>query len=185
MQYKGILHRKVNLFFNWYEDPDRQDEIDECLHKNKELFDEVIVVYGRPTFKELFELTKEYPKDINCFCNSDIYFTNLDRIRTIRHNECFAVTRADLLNDLNAQGSQDCWVFDGVIKPIDADFTMGKWGCDNRVAHEIQKAGYDIKNPSLSINLVHLHKVDNRIWNPEERKRNTIKPPYLTLQPCK
>lgn len=185
MKYLGILHRKVNLFFNWYESTDRQHEIDECLKRNQELFDEVIVVYGRPTFKELFELTKEYPNDINCFCNSDIYFTDLTRIRQIKANECFAITRADLLNDPNCVGSQDAWVFKGVIKPIDADFTMGMWGCDNRVAYEIQKTGYDIKNPSLSINLVHLHEIDNRIWNPEERKRNTIKPPYLTIQPSK
>lgn len=185
IHYKGIIEPKVNLFFNWYESPTRQHEIDECLHKNKELFDEVIVVYGRPTFKELFELTKEYPNDINCFCNSDIYLTDLTRIKQIKANECYAVTRADLLNDPNAVGSQDAWVFKGVIKPIDADFTLGKWGSDNRVAYEIQKAGYDIKNPSLSINLVHLHEIDNRIWNPEERKRNTIKPPYLTLQPIK
>ena len=183
MKYHGILHKKVNLFFNWYESQTRQHEIDECLERNKQLFDEVIVVYGRPTFKELFELTKEYPNDINCFCNSDIYFTSLDRIRLISPNECYAVTRHDLINDPNSVGSQDCWCFNGWIKPIEANFPLGFWGSDNRIAHEIKSAGYDIKNPALSINLVHLHKEDNR--NYMRNESNTVKEPYLTLPLCK
>lgn len=179
MEYKGISHNKVNLFFNWYEDPLRQHEIDECLSINKLLFDRVIIVEGRPTFKELFELSKQYPNDINCYCNSDIYFTDLTRIKQIKPNECFAITREDLINNPNGPGSQDAWIFRGEIKPIESNFTMGMWGCDNRVAHEIKKAGYDIKNPALSVKLIHLHKEDKR--NYKRTEQNTVPPPYLTL----
>lgn len=163
IEYKGIKHKKVNLFFNWYEDNNRQHEIDEALGFNKELFNEVIVVYGRPTFKELFELTKEYPNDINCFCNSDIYFTSLDRIRTIKDNECFAITREDLLNNPNAVGSQDAWVFSGIIKEIDCNFTMGMWGCLSGETiinyNRGKRSGY------RTISLDRLFKNKNSIWN--------------------
>lgn len=182
INYKGVIEPKINLFFNWYESTTRQHEIDLCLLKNKSIFNNVIIVHGRPTFKELFELTKDYPNDINCFCNSDIYFTSLKRIKQIKANECFAITRADLINNVNASGSQDAWVFKGVVKPIDANFPLGFWGSDNRIAHEIKQAEYNIINPCLSINLVHLHEDDSRNYTRTEH--NTIKPPYLTLHPC-
>lgn len=176
---------KVNLFFNHYKNKDRQHEIDLCLSNNIKIFDDVIIIEGRPTFSELFQLTEKYPNDINCFCNSDIYFNDLSLIRTIKDNQCFALTRYDLKKDeqifLNRNDSQDAWIFKGKIKPIDANFTMGKWGCDNRLAYEIQKAGYYILNPSLSIVTTHVHEIDNR--NYLRTEENTIKPPYLTLNP--
>ena len=179
MEYKAIAHNKTNLFFNWYEDKERQHEIDQCLRINKLLFDRVIIVEGRPTFNELFKLSKQYLNDINCYCNSDIYFTDLTRIKQIKPNECFAITREDLINNPNGPGSQDAWCFRGEIKPIEVNFTMGMWGCDNRLAHEIKKAGYEIKNPAMSVKLVHLHKEDKR--NYTRTKENTVPPPYLTL----
>jgi hypothetical protein len=172
---------KINLFFNWYKDENRQKEIDKCLKINKLLFDRVILVEGRPSFKELFELSKDYPNDINCYCNSDIYFKCVEKLHNIQHNECYAITRTDLMGTQYAPGSQDAWVFRGIIKPIEADFTMGLWGCDNRVAYEINKAGYKVINPSLSINLVHLHEKDER--NYKRDTRNTVPPPYLTINP--
>ena len=172
---------KTNLFFNYYEDKDRQKEIDYCLEKNKLAFDNVIIVKGRPTFNELFALTKDYPNDINIFCNSDICFLNIDLLPLIEANECWALTRYEPTGFYNRADSQDAWIFRGVVKNIDANFTMGKWGCDNRLAFEIQKAGYKISNPSLSIKTMHLHAVDNR--NHKRTPENTIPPPYLTLKP--
>lgn len=187
MEFKGIKEPKVkvNLFFNWYESKDRQHEIDYCLNKNKAIFDNVVLVEGRPTFSQLFELTKDYPNDINCFCNSDIYFTDLTLLHTIKHNECFTLCRYDLRNGqevfFNRSDSQDAWVFRGQVKPIKANFTMGKWGADNHIAWLIQNAGYTVKNPSLSIKIHHLHAIDRRVHmrTPE----NTVPPPYLQIKP--
>ena len=178
---------KVNLFFNHYQDESiqRQIEIDSCLKRNREIFDNVILVPGRPTFTELFELTKDYPDDINCFCNSDIYFTDISMMPVLKENECWALTRWNHKEGnytfFGHADSQDSWVFKGVIKPIKADFTQGMWGCDNRLAHEIEKAGYKLTNPSLSVKTIHLHSVDRR--NHKRTEDNTVPPPYTVIQP--
>lgn len=185
MEFKGVKHGKTNLFFNYYQNPKRQHEIDKCLENNRKIFDNVILVEGRPTFSELFDLTKEYPNDINCFCNSDIYFTDLTRIKQIRDNECFALCRYDLINGkevfFNRRDSQDAWIFKGTVRPIKAEFGMGNWGCDNHIAYLIKQAGYEVKNPSLSIKIVHLHAVDDRAHFRTDK--NTIPPPYYLINP--
>ena len=173
---------KTNLFFNYYQAGDRQHEIDKCLEMNKLVFDEVIIVEGRPTFSELFALTKDYPNGINCFCNSDCYFKDTSLLQRIENNDCYALTRDDMLfvPKINSQ-SQDAWCFKGVIKNIEIPYTQGLWGIDNRIAHEIKEAGYNITNPSLSIPIIHVHAVDNRDY--KRTPENTIPPPYLMLKP--
>lgn len=175
---------KVNLFYNYYTSEKRQHEIDECLYKNRLIFDQISIILERPTFEDLFQLSNDYPNDINCFCNSDIYFTDLSLLHTIKPNECFALTRWDIKDGkevfLNRPDSQDAWIFRGKIKPIKADFTMGMWGCDNRLAHEIGNVGYQLKNPSRSIKIMHVHAVDDR--NHERTPQNTVPGPYKTIE---
>lgn len=186
-----ILHialylEMINLFFNYYKSDTRQEEIDFCFNKNKEVFDRVIKFEGRHSFEKIFSLTKEFPNDINVFCNSDIYFPSVELLHKIKPNECYALTRWNKLGSqikfFNRIDSQDSWVFRGVIKNVKANFTSGMWGCDNRLLYEIQKAGYKILNPSLSIKSIHLHEVDNR--NYERTPENTVPQPYLTISPC-
>lgn len=166
------------LFFNHYKDEARQHEIDMALKMNEKVFDRVIVISGRPTFEELFSIAQE--GTINCYCNSDIYFESTELLHQVQPNECYAITRQDLIGTQYASGSQDAWIFRGLIKPVLAPFTMGLWGCDNRLAFELSKH-YTVKNPSLSIRLRHLHAVDNR--NYQRSPANTVPPPYLTLNP--
>jgi hypothetical protein len=177
---------QVNLFFNYYKSKDRQHEIDECLRMNTIVFDNVITYSERLTFYEMFNLSKKYPNDINVFCNSDIYFTDANILRTIRPNECYALTRwnktADGIKFFDRVDSQDAWVFKGVVKDMPVNFTPGLWGCDNRLVYELQRAGYKVSNPSLSIKTVHLHEVDSR--NQVRTEINTVPPPYKTLIPC-
>lgn len=179
----------TTLFFNWYESPTRQHEIDYCLEHNKKVFDRVEIVEGRQTFESLFRLSEDYPLDINCFCNSDIYFKpeTFHLLNHIKENECYALTRYDLKDGnevfFGRRDSQDAWVFRGEIKSIDAPFTAGKWGCDNKLAHEIKKSGYKITNPSLDIKIIHLHEIDNR--DNVRTKENTVPPPYLLIHPSK
>jgi hypothetical protein len=177
---------KVNLFFNHYESDSRQQEIDLCLKKNKEVFDRVIVVKGKPTFKQLFNLSQQFPDDINVFCNSDIYFKEIESLKGINNNECYALTRWDKkgneLSFFNRRDSQDAWVFKGVVRNINANFYPGMWGCDNRLAYEILREGYKVSNPSLSIITVHVHQSEAR--NQERTKSNTVPQPYYLLDPC-
>lgn len=177
----------INLFFNYYKSEARQKEIDLCLEKNKEVFDRVIVFEGKHTFEKMFSFSENYPNDINVFCNSDIYFPSIQSLNNIKANECYALTRWDKQGDsikfLNRKDSQDSWVFRGAIKNIKANFYSGMWGCDNRLLHEIQKAGYKVLNPSLSIITVHVHEKDNR--NYDRTNDNTVPPPYQRLDPCR
>lgn len=176
----------VNLFFNHYKSIDRQHEIDECLEMNRKVFDNVIIFSERLTFYEMFNLSKKYPNDINVFCNSDIYFTDSEILKTIKPNQCYALTRWNKTSEgikfFDRKDSQDAWVFRGVVKDMPVNFTPGLWGCDNRLVHELQRAGYEVLNPSLSIKTIHLHESDNR--NQERTPENTVPPPYKTLIPC-
>lgn len=172
---------KTNLFFNYYNAGDRQHEIDKCLDMNIKVFDEVIVIDDRPTFSELFALTKQFPNDINCFCNSDCYFEDISLLQKIKDNECYALTRTDMLGTKYASCSQDAWCFKGEVKNIEMPYTQGLWGIDNRLAAEITNAGYTLKNPSLSIKLIHLHSVDKR--DQVRTAQNTVPPPYILIAP--
>lgn len=184
----------LTIFFNWFEHQSRQHEIDLCLAENKKVFDKVVIVEGRPTFTELFAMTKTYPESINCFCNSDIYFKKetIHLLNAIKENECYALTRYNLISRGTSQenevfyplmrgDSMDSWCFRGTVKPISADFTGGLWGCDNRLAYEIKQAGYTVRNPSLSIRTIHVHAVDDR--NHSRTPYNTVPPPYHLVPP--
>jgi len=179
----------INLFFNYYESPARQHEIDFCLEQNKKLFDRVDIVEGRPTFENLFKLSESYPNDVNCYCNSDIYFKaeTFHLLNTIKEKECYALTRYNIDGGkeifFGRRDSQDAWVFRGSVISINAPFTAGRWGCDNRLAFEIKKAGYKIKNPSLDLRVIHIHEVDNR--DNTRTKENTVPPPYLLIPPSR
>jgi hypothetical protein len=152
----------INLFYNYFHSEERQSEYDFCLKKNKEVFDRVIVFEGRFTFEKIFALSKDYPNDINVFCNSDIYFTETESLNNIGLMECYALTRWDKKGNsvkfFGRPDSQDAWVFRGSVQNIKANFYPGMWGCDNRLAYEIQKAGY--------------------------KALNTVPPPYVRLAPC-
>lgn len=189
---QNLFDCKINLFTSYYKDEniERQKEIDFCLNYNKDsmIFDNVIVIDDkRPTFKEIFELTKQYPNDVNVISNSDIFFTeSILQSKVLDYNECFALARWDYLKGgsikrLERNDAQDTWIFKGEAKVVGGNFYMGVPGCDNRLAYDIKCSGYKIINPSISIKSVHLHLTDKRNYN-----KNTmpIEKPYLLLPPC-
>jgi len=62
-----------------------------------------------------------------------------------------------------------------------ADFTLGIAGCDNKIAHLLNKH-YTLKNPSLSIKTYHLHNTNIRNYiNFSHVER--LPPPYFTIKP--
>jgi len=149
----------------------------------------------RPTFNTFFEVMSrgEYKNDLNIICNSDIFFKDLDAILGIYeftehiNNTCLALSRWDILADgrevhFDRADSQDTWVFFGRPRfKTTIEFGMGVAGCDNRLAHEFQMAGYNVINPSKSVKTFHYHisNVRNYIENGEVKER--IPPPYLLV----
>lgn len=188
---------KTRLFINYYKDsnPERQKELDYCLNMNlnNPLLDkicalseydvpgaETILFRDRPTFNDFFSLANERaePGDISIIANTDIYFENsLRYILQMGENEAFALSRTDNLS----WDSQDAWIFRGPIKKMDADFFMGRGGCDNRLAYEMARAGYKVSNPALTIKAIHLHASQVRHYNEHTEK---VRRPYLLVPPA-
>ena len=166
-------------------------EKNKIIHKVK--------IAERPTFDSIFKWVNEVTgdDDINIIANSDICFDTdaVSLMETfLKHNECWALTRWDYNSDnvvrrgsymlpdatfMNRNDSQDVWVFKGVVR-CEAEFCIGVPGCDNRLAYEIQKAGYVVTNPSWSVKCFHLHKGSDRNWHGMEQ----VPGPYLLLDPC-
>jgi hypothetical protein len=185
----------MNLFINWYESPakSRLDELAYCTHVNEgnPLIGKIYKLDGRPTFKEFFDYVNTHcdEKDINIISNTDIYFDESLRLaRGITPDECFALSRWDLIGDgkvkhFNRWDSQDCWIFRGKIKEVkNCDFTMGVPGCDNAIADRLAKAGYVVINPSLDIKTYHLHLSRIFTYNSGTKR---IPEPYKMVTPCK
>lgn len=176
---------KKNLFFNHYEaeTPQRQEEIDFCLKMNQKVFDNVILVSGRPTFSELFAMS--IPDEINVFCNSDIYFPDVSLLDKIGDNDFWCLTRWDIKKGkevfFNRRDSFDAFICRGVVRNLDVPYPAGYWGVDDRIAYEAQNAGYNVLNPSWTVKTIHLHEVDNR--NHVRTPENTCPPPYLVIEP--
>jgi hypothetical protein len=149
----------------------------------------------RPTFNDFFEILDEveFFNSINVICNSDIYFEETNCFDIYFQSDlknCLALSRWDVNGDgtsslFNRIDSQDTWVFFGNPKfRLSLDFTMGVAGCDNRLAYELEQAGFIVINPSLSIKTYHLHLTNIRN-NINEVGQNIIiiPPPYKMVIP--
>jgi len=176
--------------------PERWEELSTCWGINDALFTERTVMHGKPTFSEIFDACRE--DSVNVIANSDIYF-DLDGIahilNGIRPLTTFALSRWNVhadgtVNLYDHADSQDAWVFLGKPTGIDAPFTMGVPGCDNRLAWLMKEAGYIVLNPSLTIRAYHLHNVQWRSYlsDPDSKARwgekiERIPPPYHLVKP--
>lgn len=179
------------------------------LFKNLKSFEKTVFVdfVEKPTYKDFIRIVNEYidcvvvnefsanynkENDVNIISNADIIFdetlSNLDKLK---ENDCWALSRWEMnekfekhVPQIQIYGdSQDCWIFRGKIRQFDkSDFPLGKMGCDNRIAYEIKKAGYNISNPSKSVFTWHLHNSNVRGYNPAIRNENTVvSQPYLNV----
>lgn len=199
---------KINLFQNYYLDKDtyRQVELDFVRTHNRERagFDKRIIIEGsRPTFNEVFKMTKKFPDDINVIGNADIYFpentveqiknfySSLSQLPTYLRCVIMALSRWDVKADgstelFNRPDSQDVWIKLGEWPHIPgADFFVGGVaGCDNKIAYLLDLAGFRLINPSKDIACLHLHLSEIRNYidgngNVKER----IGPPYKLIAP--
>ena len=186
----------MNLFINLYKckNDHRQQEILECLEKNicNPFIDVYVLNEGldlpatvnqkfidhRPTYNDYFDYANQIG-GVKIIANNDIYFDeSVKYIENIMDRECYALTRYNVGGGLECEsgGSQDVWVFRSEIN-VDGDFYSGKLGCDNRIAYEIDKAGYFVTNPAKTIKTHHNHSSDYRTYSQTEK----IKPPYKII----
>lgn len=105
--------------------------------------------------------------------NNDIYYDNtLEKIKKtnlIKNKDVLAITRNNFFEfrikknntvwEKN-EGSQDTWVFCAPIKLFDPIINIGWIASDNRIAYELEKAGYNVYNPTHDINCVHYQHQD-------------------------
>lgn len=182
--------KPLNLFVQVYDcgNEERQKELDACYRLNHKFkyFHKVFTITERLTYRELFELTKEYDDCINVIANSDIFFDEtILYSRFIQPDECYALSRWDYRPDgvavlFDRKDSQDAWVFNGAVKHTHhSDFYLGTAGCDNRIAWELKAAGYKVLNPSKLIHAIHLHNSEYRTYS----VTNKVPEPYYFIVP--
>jgi hypothetical protein len=140
-------------------------------------------------FSSFINIANKYKYGLNIIANTDIYFDeyNIGLIKaSITDNECYALSRWDIQLGGDSvhhcsRDSQDVWIFKGSIRNIKSDFQLGRAGIDNRIAHEISEAGYEVINPSKTIKSYHLHITGIRNYRRVESE--TIPKPYKLIQP--
>lgn len=183
--------------------PHRQREVDECIMKNAldETIDrivllsevdftpfgkiEVLRVTDRPTFQHAFYQVSYGEEDIVIVANSDITFEGLENLKFVDWKDTvLALSRHDIKTDgtiklWNHPDSQDVWIFKGSMKPFFCNFHIGRYGCDNRLAHELLQAGYKLYNPANKIIAKHLHLVRS-----ESGKYSPVPEPYKLVPVC-
>lgn len=155
----------------------------------------VIISAGesRPSYNEYFRMSNEYPDDINIIANTDMVIGDdtAKRIKLFKwDNYCMALSRWDYIDDGMRQDfarlhdrrdSQDVWIVKGRFKDIpEADFCLGKKGCDNKIAHLLSKY-YNVINPSKSLRTFHYHLTNIRNYAPHGTTEDLILPPYKML----
>ncbi len=144
---------------------------DRCVGDDPRVIHEAFA--GRPTFGHYFGLIKKYSSadDINVIINSDCFIdpATTHRLNRIRPGEAYCLTRQDIASfvplrvDRRKSESfrhdmQDCWVIRGVPREgMWLEFSPGRRGCDNRLAHELMKVGYNILDPHITIRVLHYH----------------------------
>lgn len=188
--------KRINLFVNYYEDKNsaRKKELEFCLaHNTKNPYiDKVVVIKNeRPSFNDFFKLTEAYPNDFNIIANSDVIFDEtITLLKDYNWNRktVFGLTVWDLQKDgklifRNRRDSQDVFITLGAFPQCEgAHFGLGKLGCDNSILHKLEKAGFDILNPSMDIKCAHIHLTQVKNYNPNQ-KSEACPEPYKLIEP--
>lgn len=146
-----------------------------------------VIESERPTYKMFFDFINQTvnDEDISLVANTDIFFDEtlsvIDRVNM--ENICFALSRWHYNKNGSItlhreKWSQDTWIFKGKIKHIDfCSFHLGERGCDNRIAYELNNAGYTLINPAETIRTIHYHLSDLHNYGSDFIPR-----PYLPIE---
>lgn len=148
----------------------------------------------RLTFRDYFNFinTKSSASDVNAIINTDCYFghDSSNLLNNIKDNESWCLSRwhvrsldpFDSFPFSTNPFSHDGWVFRGIIKNIkQCDWSLGIPGCDSRIAFEIKDAGYEMRNPMLSLKLYHVHMSEKRSYDAAGSGSGRIHGNYLAV----
>jgi hypothetical protein len=124
---------------------------------------QIFNISKRPTYKEFIDFSNNnYPNKNICIMNADVHFDKtISELKNIDLTNCFyCITRIHcILKNHQNPGSHDAWIFKTPLKKFDNDILMGVLGCDSYLAQKAIDCGLIVKNPCLSINLFHIHKI--------------------------
>ena len=162
--------------------------------KNDKIKQFNIIKENKLLFKDAIEFINSYCHNENVILsNTDIYFDEtLELLEDFNlNNKVLCLLR----HDVNIDGkidifrhfgeprwdSQDSWIFKSPLK-IDINelnFSFGTLGCDNMFASKLYEQDYQLYNPSYSIKIYHLHNIDERNYNCDDRIHGN----YCLIQP--
>lgn len=151
--------------------------------------DRAINASARPLVREYFDAVNAVSSadDVNIVSNSDCFLAEDDtlKVAAISHDIAYCLSRIEIksidplrrfwwrnryLQRKHATDSQDCWVIRGRPRQgMMLEFPLGMPGCDNRLAHELQQAGYCIVNPAPRLKLYHFHRCQNQTFRETDR----------------
>lgn len=192
--------RQAELDFVWKRNLDNPliDRIMLFAESVPELINDKVTIISsnRPTYNDKFNAINRYcvsPMEISIIANSDIYFDeSLKELGSmISGRFCIALSRYDVKPDSepvlhNEKFSQDTWIFCGKVKPVKfGSFHLGVPGCDNRIAWELNRTGYILKNPASKIKTYHYHPSDLHTYHDENKeiiKYLYVPKPYLFVE---
>ena len=149
-------------------------------------------IQSRPTYADYFRWVNELADDddISLIANSDIWFD--DHLRVFENwklpeRTVLALSRWDYKPDqptalYDHNDSQDSWIVRGSVRGVTGDFPLGIPRCDNRIAAEFERAGYQVLNPSFSIKSYHLHDGPVRCYDATVPSM-LVPPPYKYIWP--
>lgn len=175
---RNIENCNIDYIYVFLEEKDYDIFIGKYKHVKKI---KINIIKERPTYETFFKYSNIVTKktDINVLMNSDCYINieDTNKLKTMNDNDFLCLSRWNIesldplkLNDNEIiDVSQDCWIWKGIIKEMKSDFKLGVKACDNAIAYQINKSGYDIINCPYDIRIYHYHfTYQNRIkdtWN--------------------
>ena len=165
--------------------------------KNEKIKQFNIIKENKLLFKDAIEFINSYCHNENVILsNTDIYFDDSlglledydynDKILCLLRHDVQKNGSIDIFRHFGEPrwDSQDTWIFKSPLK-IDINelnFSFGTLGCDNMFASKLYDHNYQLSNPSYSIKIYHLHNIDERNYNVDDRVHGNyclIKPHHL------
>jgi hypothetical protein len=126
----------------------------------------VIQQNSRPRFADLIKFSNNLNQNsFKIIANTDIYFDKtLQKALSIKKNQVYCLDENNVKYYANFK-SQDAWIYRGNLPEDIGDYFMGLPGCDNRLAYELKSKGYQLLNPSFSIQAIHIHRTNLRNYS--------------------
>lgn len=149
-------------------------------------------VKGRPTYNDFFAWINDISteEDYSIIANTDIAFDNAIKIiECFKWDDllCLALSRWDsdgtVTSKLFERGdSQDVWIFKGRIPAVAGNFPLGVYDCDNKIAWELEQAGYRVINPCYAVRTYHHHQCGYRSYEVSPPPDFGIRPPFRYVE---